>query len=126
VVTHPFHPLTGRRLAVLYTRRRAGCLVFVCDDGTGEWVELPLGSTDRGPAAASQRLSIEGLAALRDLVDALTSRCHDASPGGMVEDGDPEHGRVPEEAGRHERDTTPDRDGDGAGEHGGLDGGGPR
>ena len=31
VVTHPFHPLCGQRLAVLFVKRRGTDVVFVCE-----------------------------------------------------------------------------------------------
>jgi Family of unknown function (DUF5372) len=40
VVTHPFHPLFGRRLEVLYVRREAAGRVYVCDGGGGRNVAL--------------------------------------------------------------------------------------
>jgi hypothetical protein len=117
-VTHPFHPLAGRRLAVLFTERRAGCLVLVCDDGTGEWTRLPLAFTDRGAAAGTHRLAIDGLVELNALVRALIDggRAGPASATVEAEDND---APTPGEADRDGRGAAPHRDGDGAGEHGG-------
>lgn len=64
VVTHPFHPLIGQRLEVLYVKRRGGDTVFVCSGGVGGQITLPQAWTDRGQRAAEQRLSMTGLAAL--------------------------------------------------------------
>ena len=74
VVTHPFHPLTGRRLEVLFAKRRGGTRVFVCADGASGQVTLPQAWTDRGEAAMSGRLSVEGLAALDTLARSLRGR----------------------------------------------------
>jgi hypothetical protein len=63
VVTHPFHPLIGQRLEVLYVKRRGAHEVFVSAGGLGGQVTLPRSWTDRG-ALASQRLSVEGLSDL--------------------------------------------------------------
>ena len=35
VVTHPFHPLNGQRLEVLFVKRRGAETVFVCAGGVG-------------------------------------------------------------------------------------------
>jgi hypothetical protein len=73
VVTHPFHPLFGQCLPVLFTKRRAGALVLVCEGGVGgvATVTLPLAWTDRGPAAAVHRLSVEALMVLDTLIAAI-------------------------------------------------------
>lgn len=68
VVTHPFHPLIGQRLEVLYVKRRAGDTVFVCSGGVGGQITVPLAWSDRGDPVRQHRLSAEGLAAL----DAVT------------------------------------------------------
>ena len=68
VVTHPFHPLRGQRLEVLFARRRDGAVVFVCAGGASGRVTLPQAWTDRGEVALSRRLSVEGLAALDTLM----------------------------------------------------------
>jgi hypothetical protein len=58
---------------VLFTKRRAGALVVVCAVAAGgrATVTLPLSWTDRGPVAASHRLSVEALAALDTLLTAI-------------------------------------------------------
>lgn len=49
VVTHPFHPLSGQRLPVLYERRLAGIgHVYICDAGKRGTLALPPSYTDRG------------------------------------------------------------------------------
>jgi hypothetical protein len=42
VVTHPFHPLFGQCLPVLFTKRRGGALVVVCAGGVGGRVSVTL------------------------------------------------------------------------------------
>ena len=74
VVTHPFHPLTGHRLEVLFAKRRDGAVVFVCAGGASGQVTLPRSWTDRGEAAMSGRLSVEGLAALDTLARSVRGR----------------------------------------------------
>jgi hypothetical protein len=71
VVTHPFHPLIGQRLEVLYVKRRAGDTVFVCSGGVGGQITVPQAWTDRGEPAAEHRLSMAGLAALAAVTRAL-------------------------------------------------------
>ncbi|WEO93064.1 DUF5372 family protein [Streptomyces sp. FXJ1.172] len=82
VVTHPFHPLAGRRLVVLFTKRRAGAVVFVCASGASRSVTLPREWTDRAGEPVGHRLTAEGLSAARALVDALVSRRAGADGGG--------------------------------------------
>lgn len=74
VVTHPFHPLTGQRLEVLFTKRRDGAAVFVCADCASGQVTLPQAWTDRGEAAHPRRLSVEHLAALDTLMRSVQGR----------------------------------------------------
>jgi hypothetical protein len=72
VVTHPFHPLSGQRLEVLFVKRRGAESVFVCAGGVvGVQVTLPWSWTDRGQPPRSNRLSIEGLADLSAATRAL-------------------------------------------------------
>lgn len=72
LVTHPFHPLAGQRLAVILERRRPGAeLVVVCEGGPAGRVTLPVGWTDRTPAWPGERLATEGLVELAHLVAAL-------------------------------------------------------
>jgi Family of unknown function (DUF5372) len=72
LVTHPFHPLAGQRLAVILERRRPGAaLVLVCEGGPAGRVTLPVDWTDRTPASPSHRLATEGLVELAHLVAAL-------------------------------------------------------
>lgn len=72
MVVHPFHPLTGQRLAVILERRRPGAeLVLVCEGGPAGRVTLPVGWTDRAPGPLGHRLAMEGLAELARLVAGL-------------------------------------------------------
>lgn len=70
MVTHPFHPLFGERLEVLYVRRLATGRVYVCDGG-GRNVALDEEATDRGPEAAGRPLTFEVLVELAAVVAAL-------------------------------------------------------
>src|SRR4249920_3146815 len=64
IVTHPFHPLNGQRLEILYAKRRGPDTVFVCAGGVSGQITLPQAWTDRGEPPGTGRLSAEGLAAL--------------------------------------------------------------
>ncbi|WP_433386060.1 DUF5372 family protein [Micromonospora sp. KLBMP9576] len=70
MITHPFHPLKGQRLTVLFSQRKRTGLFFVCEvEGrrrvtSQEW-------TDRGVPASTDRLAVDGLTAARSLVDAI-------------------------------------------------------
>ena len=74
IVTHPFHPLKGQRLEVLYSKRRAGDTVFVCSGGVSGQITLPQAWTDRGEPPLPRRLSAEGLAELDTLMRNLRGR----------------------------------------------------
>jgi len=57
VVTHPFHPLSGQRLEVLFAKRRDDGVVFVCsggvyraNDGRNGRLGLPGGNPTWEPA----------------------------------------------------------------------------
>ncbi|HZM54399.1 MAG TPA: DUF5372 family protein, partial [Acidimicrobiales bacterium] len=72
VVTHPFHPLAGQRLAVLFEKSRLGAeRVLVCEGGPAGQVTLPAAWTDRAPTPLAHRLGAESLAELVALVAAL-------------------------------------------------------
>ena len=74
-VTHPFHPLAGQRLRVLFERRyQAGGLAFCCEGGPLGSVMLPAGWTDRGVAPEPRALGYEQLVELAALVRALATR----------------------------------------------------
>jgi hypothetical protein len=74
VVTHPFHPLTGRRLEVLFVKRRGAERVFVCSGGVSGLITLPMAWTDRGEPARPERLSVAGLAGLAAATRAIRGR----------------------------------------------------
>jgi Family of unknown function (DUF5372) len=71
VVAHPFHPLLGSRLAVLFVKRRGAGAMFVCAGLDGGQVTLPESWTDRGAEPATRRLSVEGLADLAAVTRAI-------------------------------------------------------
>ena len=73
MVTHPFHPLSGQRLPIVFERR---CPVheriFVCEAGPARRVTLAVRWTDRTPdTMLAHRLGPEGVAALAEVVAAL-------------------------------------------------------
>jgi hypothetical protein len=71
VVTHPFHPLKGQRLEVLYAKRRGPDTVFVCSGGVSGQITLPRAWTDRCEPPVAFRLSVEGLAAAAAMTRAV-------------------------------------------------------
>jgi hypothetical protein len=73
-VTHPFHPLAGQRLPVLFERRLAAGRVYICEGGALGTVTLPADFTDRGLPPAARPLSAEVLAALAATIRALTKK----------------------------------------------------
>ena len=118
VITHPFHPLKGWRLPVLYTLRMRRGLFFVCEVEERRRITVQQDWTDRGVPASSERLGIEGLAAARAVVDSVDPhRTFDgggeaATASGTDGDG---RGRTSTRPGRRAR---PSPGGDGGGEHG--------
>ena len=73
VVTHPFHPLCGQRLEVLFARRCGASRIYVCEGGSLGSVVLCEEATDRGPEPAERPLTVEVLVELAALVAALGS-----------------------------------------------------
>ena len=71
IVTHPFHPLRGERLEVLFVKRRGADAVFVCAGAVGGQVTLPNSWTDRSEPALAHRLSVRGLADLAAVTRAI-------------------------------------------------------
>jgi hypothetical protein len=74
-VTHPFHPLAGREVEVVYSMKRGSTRMFVLDAGGGVRMTVPVEWTDRGPEPEAARASAESLIDLYALVKALVSRC---------------------------------------------------
>ena len=74
IVTHPFHPLNGQQLEILYAKRRGADRVFVCAGGVSGQITLPQSWTDRGEPPLGRRLSAEGLAELDTLARSLPGR----------------------------------------------------
>ncbi len=74
MVTHPFHPLSGQRLRVLFERKVAGEMMVSCAAGPQGSVMLPLAWTDRGPEAADGPLTFEVLVDLAAVISAAGAR----------------------------------------------------
>ena len=74
MVTHPFHPLAGQRLRVLFERKLAGGRAVSCEGGPLGSLMVPLAWTDRGPAAVAEPLTYEVLIGLAEVVSAVKSR----------------------------------------------------
>jgi hypothetical protein len=73
-VTHPFHPLSGQRLRVLFERKLAFGVAVSCEGGPLGSVMVPLAWTDRGPAAAAAPLTYEVLIELAAVISAVNPR----------------------------------------------------
>jgi hypothetical protein len=92
VITHPFHPLKGQSLVLLFTQRRRHGLFFVCEVDGRRRITVAQDWTDRGVAASSDRLPVEGLSAARALVDKIdpalaVTDSHKQAPDSCVDDG---------------------------------------
>ena len=74
LIVHPFHLLCGRRVPVLFTKRRVGRLVFVCEGGPLGRVTVPESWTDRGQVPSANRLSVDRLVELDTLLTVLRGR----------------------------------------------------
>ncbi len=74
LIVHPFHVLFGHRVPVLFVKRRAGRVVFVCEGGPLGRVTVPESWTDRGPAPTGHRLSVGALVELDTLLTVLEER----------------------------------------------------
>ena len=74
IVAHPFHPLNGQRLEILYAKRRGPDTVFVCAGGVSG--QIAAAGMDRPGRAARDFASYqaEGLAALGAATRALQGR----------------------------------------------------
>ena len=74
IVTHPFHPLAGQRLRVLFERcYKASGLAFCCEGGPLGSVMLPAAWTDRGVVSSAQALGFEQLVELAALMRAVAT-----------------------------------------------------
>ena len=73
-MTHPFHPLSGQRLRVLFERKLPGALAVSCEGGPLGSVMLPLAWTDRGAVAADGPLTYEILVSLAAEISAVGTR----------------------------------------------------
>ena len=73
-MTHPFHPLSGQRLRVLFERKLPGGVAVSCEGGPLGSVMLPLAWTDRVGAAAEGPLTYEVLMDLAAVVSAVATR----------------------------------------------------
>ena len=73
-MTHPFHPLVGQRVPILFTRRRASVRIYVCEGGPLGSVTLPEDFTDRGLTPADRPLTAEVLAELAATITALARK----------------------------------------------------
>ena len=71
MVTHPFHPLVGQRVEVLFERRMPTGLAYSCDGGALGRMMLPATWTDRGAPAQPARLSYEALVELARVMAGL-------------------------------------------------------
>lgn len=72
-MTHPFHPLSGQRLRVLFERKLLSGLAVSCEGGPLGSVMLPLAWTDRC-AAADGPLTYEVLVSLAAEISAVGTR----------------------------------------------------
>ena len=72
VVTHPFHPLRGQRLAILFERRLPDKRLFVWEGGPLGTIGVPEDANDRAPAPSAPPFTCEVLGGLVELVAAIT------------------------------------------------------
>ena len=73
-MTHPFHPLAGQRVSILFERTYRDGLrgrVYICDGGALGAVTLPEHFTDRGAPSAPGPVTAEVLMDLAAVVSAL-------------------------------------------------------
>ncbi len=73
-MTHPFHPLSGRRLRVLFERKLPSGLAVSCEGGPLGSLMVPLAWTDRGVPAADAPLTYEVLIELAGVISAINPR----------------------------------------------------
>jgi hypothetical protein len=72
-VTHPFHPLAGQRMEVLFERRVPNGLGLSCDGGRLGRILVLAAWTDRTAPERPARLSFEALVNLAAVITALRS-----------------------------------------------------
>jgi hypothetical protein len=87
IVTHPFHPLAGQRVAILFERTYRHLplgRVYICDGGTLGNVTLPDSFTDRGVPAAVQPLTADVLTDLAAVVAVLRPHLTDHNRGSSL------------------------------------------
>ena len=71
---HPFHPLSGQRLRVLFERKLASGVAVSCEGGPLGSLMVPLAWTDRGAAPAAAPLTYEVLADLAGVISTIIPR----------------------------------------------------
>ena len=71
VVTHPFHPLRGKQLNILFERKLGEGRLYVCEGGALGTIGLSAGWTSLSEPAAERALTLEVLVALAAMVKAL-------------------------------------------------------
>ena len=71
MVTHPFHPLFGQELIVLFERKWAGGQLYVCEGGPLGTIGLQVSWTSLGTPPGDRPLNAESLIELAALVKAL-------------------------------------------------------
>ena len=71
VVTHPFHPLKGQQLDILFERKLGEGRLYVCEGGALGTIGLPVAWTSMSEPAAERALTVEALVELAGLVKAL-------------------------------------------------------
>ena len=73
-MTHPYHPLTGRRVRIVRERRSGSQgRIYICEAGQLGNLAVPESFTDRGPVPELYPLNVEGLAELAATVSAIRS-----------------------------------------------------
>jgi hypothetical protein len=74
VVTHPYHPLAGRRVHIVRERRsKSPGRIYICEAGQLGNLALSESFTDRGPASDPHPLNVEVLAELATTMSAIRS-----------------------------------------------------
>ena len=75
-MTHPFHPLAGQRVSILFERTYRDGIgrVYICEGGALGTVTLPEHFTDRAAPSAAGPVTVDGLIELAAVVSAIRSR----------------------------------------------------